>query len=702
MRSTSKSLLALCAAVALAASGCGGGGGGGSTASTSTTPSTTTTPTSTATASQLTGTAATGGALANAPVVITNSAGNSPCVEASITTSALGAYTCTLKAGETAPFFIVVSDPTGDKPPMVSISTTTPPAGAALTLNVTPLTTAIVAQLASPPDALAVVNARTVDAVQFASVTTNVVAQLQSVLTAIGAPAGYDPFTTAITAATAGNAGNTADLVLDVVKVTTDPATGQPAILTVDSQVPVLLATSASTGSALPAPDASVSTLSAAIQVAAKALNACFALPTTTRVTSTDTTIPQNQGGPDINGAAPECQEIVADSGNAAAMDFLHNGYGGGQFFYGLLTSDTMTNAQFSVPEVMAYNPASGTAAPGTFAALDRATLNFRYIDANGNPGNFITVAARIPGATTATHGTEWWVTGNQHPVDVAVKLVIRRSEQFNSAATSSPSTFMSGMQFLINPIGPGSVRNGQPLKLARVTGPGLPAAGVTYIVSPNASQTWMDLWNKTGSLTVGSECGNAGATTNCPNLWVEQTAGLTGTAATTLTANPSNNGNNRLTWVQPTDGFDPSLFVRAAVYHFELFYGTNTGTADVTVNKTLLTDMVRATQGASLPWNTPGARLLAALDPNGTLAGQQAGLTLDWTLNVSAQQIGSAQAMVSPGTFGPQKGVPRGATSAVLDNQTVPAFTSTSSRAFLLGYRMLDGSSKSTVYRFN
>lgn len=689
MRSASKSLLALCACAALLAA-CGGGGSSTSTAAG---------PTA---AAQLTGTAAIGAALANAPVAITNSAGNSPCVETSIATSALGAYTCTLKAGETAPFFVVVTDPTGDRPPMVSVSTTTPPAGSALTVNVTPLTTAIVAQLASPPDALSVVNARAVDATQLDAVRTNVLAQLQPVLAAIGAPAGYDPFSTAITAATPANTGNTADLVLDVVKVTTDPASGRPAILTVDSQIPVVLAGASGTGTALPAPTTSMSTLSAATQVAAQALNGCFALPTETRVTSTDTTIAASDGGPDITGAAAQCQEIAADAGNAAAMDFLHNGYDSGQFFYNMLTSDTMTGARFSVPEVMAYNPASGTATPGAFNALDRATLNFRFVDANGNPGNFITVAARIPGSSTGTHPTEWWVTGNQQPVDVSVKLVIRRTEQLNAAATSNTSTFQSGLQFLVNPIGPGSVRGGQPLTKARVTGPGLPAGGVVYVVSPNATQTSMDLWNKTGSLTTGSECGNGGTTTNCPNIWIEQTAGLTGTAAATLAANPSNNAGNRMTWVQPTDGFDASLFVRPAQYHFELFYGTNVGTADVTLNKSLLSDLTRATQGASLPWNTPGTQLLAALDPAGSLAGQQSALAVDWTLNVSSQQIGNAQAQVSQGTFGPQKSVPRGATSVVLDNQVVPAFTASTTRAILLGYRMLDGSSKSAVYRYN
>src|SRR5207249_4195362 len=185
----------------------GCGGGGGATATTSSPPA----------AAVVTGTAATGAALTNAAVTITNSAGNSPCQEASITTTGSGSYTCTLKSGEAAPFFIVVTDPAGQTTPLVSIATSTPAAGTSATINATPLTTAIVAQLATDGQALTVVSSKTVDAAKLQQVITNVIAQLSNVLTAIGAPAGYNPFTTSITAATATATGNTADQILDVV-----------------------------------------------------------------------------------------------------------------------------------------------------------------------------------------------------------------------------------------------------------------------------------------------------------------------------------------------------------------------------------------------------------------------------------------------------------------------------------------------------
>ena len=268
--SKSRVLLAFTAATALFVYGCGGN---------VTTPS-----------AQITGTAATGSALANASVAITDSSGNSPCVETSITTNSVGSYTCTLKSGETAPFFVVVTDPSGLIPPLVSIATTTPAAGTPLTVNATPLTTAIVAQL-NNGNALGVVsNPALYVPANLAAITTNVLAQLQSVLTAISAPANYNPFTTNITAAAASQAGNTADLVLDVVKVVTD-SNGNLALSTISDPTPVTMAGTTPATTNLTAPTGGVATLPQALQAAAQSLTSCFAAPTAQRA-PTDTSPP--------------------------------------------------------------------------------------------------------------------------------------------------------------------------------------------------------------------------------------------------------------------------------------------------------------------------------------------------------------------------------------------------------------------------
>jgi hypothetical protein len=689
--------LALASAAMLTLAGCGGGG---SPASATGSP--------TLSAAAFTGTAATGAALANANVTITNSLGNSPCLEASISTTALGSYTCTLKTGETAPFFVVVTDPTGNTAPMVSVATSTPAAGTPLTINVTPLTTAILAQLSSDGNPLTLVGTGAVDAAALKQVITNVVAQLANVLTAIGAPAGYDPFTTSITAATASGTGNTADMVLDVVKVVTDPATGKLALTTVDNPTPIALATATTTGATVATPATGVATLSQAAQIAAQAFTSCFALPTSQRVVNYTSPAPSAAyGGPEVNDVDPACQNIAADLNNGAGVNFLHNGYSAGQSFYGILTSNTMTGAQFSVPEIMAFYPADPAALAPAPSAYDQAVLNIKFLDANGNPGNVVAVARNIPGTSSTTRPTNWWLVGNQQPVDVGVRLNIRRVEQLNPAVTLAAkpnriSTFQTGIQFNINANGPGSTNSAGSLSFARVSGPGLPGngavnTGLVYVRSTGA-QNSMDLYSKNGSLTGSNQCGN-GTTSNCPNFWIARTQGITGSSATTLAPNQSG-----LLWAQTADSVAPAQFVKGARYKIELFYGTSTTPTHV-YKKTLLSDLVQATQAVNLPWNTLGPQSLAALDPNGSLTGAQAALPVDWAQNIAAQQIGGVSAVIdtATGTFGTNRFVPRGALSAILDNLTVPAFTATTAnRTLLFGYRMLDTSNKTAVYQYN
>lgn len=295
-----------------------GCGGDGDTAATPVVPVAT---------AQITGTAATGAALGNAAVAISNTAGSAPCVEAPITTTALGSYTCTLKTGEAAPFFIVVTDPSGNNPPMVSIATTTPAAGTPLTVNVTPLTTAIVAQL-NGGDALGVVADKTkYVAASLAAIQANVLAQIAPVLAAIGMPAGYDPFTTSITAATADQTGNTADQVLDVLKITRT-ATNALALSTLADPTPVVLATATATSTPVAAPVTNVADLTKAMQLIALSWTQCYALPVAQRVTLVNG---------DITGVAAACSSAVTEADKpSGAAAFKHNGYTYSQWFYRL------------------------------------------------------------------------------------------------------------------------------------------------------------------------------------------------------------------------------------------------------------------------------------------------------------------------------------------------------------------------------
>jgi hypothetical protein len=265
-------LSAVAAAAAAAMTGCFGGG---SDADDSDPPA--------AAAPVVQGTAAVGGAVANANVAVTNAAGQSVCEQATIVTAATGAYSCTLKAGQTAPFIVVVTDPSGGVEPLVSVATSTPAAGESLVVNATPLTTAIVAQLSPDDSALSVVaNPALIDAAKLTAIKTNVLAQLAPVTAAVGVPAGYDPFSTPIVASTGTISGNTADQLIDVLKVTT--VNGVTTIATIDNPTAAIVVADAATTSppTLPAPGAPVLSLAEAVKSFATAFEAIGCWPRTT------------------------------------------------------------------------------------------------------------------------------------------------------------------------------------------------------------------------------------------------------------------------------------------------------------------------------------------------------------------------------------------------------------------------------------
>ena len=684
------------AALALLAA-CGGGGGGSSTAGGTTS--------STASSAQLSGTAATGSALANALVTVSDTAGNSPCVEASITTSGLGTFTCTLKAGETAPFFIVVTDPSGNAAPLVSIATSTPAAGTPLQVNATPLTTAIVAQL-NGGDALGVVNNKTLyTAAAFAAVKANVVAQIQSIVTTIDPTlTNYDPFTTSITAATPGNTGNTADQVLDVIKITRT-ASGAPALATISDPTPVAIATAATTGSSVPAPSTSVADLSHAAQIMAQAFTACYALPVSQRVT-----LDANQT---ITAVSATCQATVTQAGTpAGAPDFKGNGYPFALSFYNQLTSNLMTGAVFSVPEIMAFYPLDNS------HARDRAVLNFRYLDNQGNPGNFTTVAQNFPGSSTVARASNWWLTGNQWNYDLAIKTNVRRVQDLNTAYASH---FQNGLDIYINGAdgtGGSNAPNSSLYDSVKVSGPGLPTLGLWYARSSVSGQFSISTLRTAtapslSALQASFVCGA------CSTFWMSRTSGISGAPALALAANPTT-APSTSQWAAGTDGSyngSANLASRPSkgfVYTFDLY---KNGVAVATETRTLLTDLVPATQAVNLPWNGIGSNTGNALDiANTTLNGQRTSLALDWTQNPSAEQIKSVWVSQTDGGYDNATKIVQGATSVIATPYTstgTTTFTALAGTVSLnaapysgfreigFGYRMLDGSTKSAVYTY-
>jgi hypothetical protein len=658
------------------------------------------------------GTAAVGAALANANVSVTDLAGSPVCAEARVVTTGTGDFECTVLAGRTAPFVVVVTEPFGAYPPMVSIVPVAPAAGSTLVANATPLTTAIVGQLSPSGNALDVVgDPALIDLAALSRITANVMTQIAPVLSALNAAPAYDPFTTPIVAATPTRAGNTADLVVELLRFTVVNGVPQISVLGSPGFTVPLADANTVDPPVLPAVSSAALELAGSLNLFSQAYKSCFDLPVASRVLAVDTSIPAAQGGRLVTQMAPQCQQL-------AHPTYLSNGYVWGQRMVNLLQAGSMVGARFNLPEVMLVLDDT------SLADNDRAVLNIRYVDANGVAGNLIEVVQKLPGTATATRPTDWWIYGNRDPVDSAVRSYVRRSEQrapnpgVAPFANASNSRFESGIEVFINKDGPGSTD----LRAARVRGPGLPPPGLVYTRPDPAlisDGNWLTIKNKTG-LTDPASAGFS----NVSNIFMlHRTVGLTGVESITTRPNPNagiGNSSQFVDWAHPLDygaavGTPTLAYIDFAalkahnVYTIELFYVGETAPRHV-INKRMLTPVTPATFAGNLEWLTLTESTVDLLRPAHPLAAPQSTVSLSWIANPFAETAASAGFY----TFGAGQsisdaiiGVPSGATSATgfaPPGFQFPALTTdgSSSRTIQLRYRMLDGSYKDSIVRFN
>ncbi|CAJ0792741.1 cell wall anchor protein [Ralstonia holmesii] len=186
-----------------------GGGDGGSTADTGTSTAPAANPQS------LTGTVAVGTALANAKVVVIDAKGNTT----STTSDANGSYIVPL-SGLTAPLLIAANDPAGISLPLYSVvASTATGSSAPVVANVTPLTTAVTAQLTADgnPGGLATSSALAdVSSSAIAASVAKLNTALSAILAARGVDAGsFDPIGGVFAPNQTG-----ADAVIDAVAIT--------------------------------------------------------------------------------------------------------------------------------------------------------------------------------------------------------------------------------------------------------------------------------------------------------------------------------------------------------------------------------------------------------------------------------------------------------------------------------------------------
>jgi hypothetical protein len=268
-----------------------------------------------------------------------------------------------------------------------------------------------------------------------------------------------------------------------------------------------------------------------------------------------------------------------------------------------------------------------------------------------------------------------------------------------------------------INKDGPGSAG----MRAARITGPGLPPAGIV-LTRPNPAiitdQTWLNVRRKDGltdpaAATFSDDVGDI--------YRLQRTEGIDGAAATTVRPNP-NAGNSNNTafpnWAHPLDfGLPPGTanFVDFTAlkaqdfYTVEIFYDGELAPRH-TFTKTRATAVTPATFAVNLRWLNLAPATLGYLTPGDPLAASQASMALSWNADPFVETIGSAAVNTFGGGLAVNDGivpVARGATSATATAPAAAPFRAltgdgSSSRSIFLRYRMLDGSYKDSVTRFN
>jgi glucoamylase len=385
----------------------------------------------------MSGTVAVGNALSGATVTVTDVNGKT----ATATSVASGAYTVSL-SGLTAPFVISASVPSGVSTTLYSVvASSATPGGADLTVNVTPLTTAVAALLAADGDPVSLMQSGASSALTPASVSaaiTKLDTALGTILTANGlSPSSFDPIGGAFTADQTG-----ADAVIDLVSVTPSVnGKGMQLASLADPNTPISLSQSTSVSAPLKQPSQPASYLSSLVT----SLSQCMA---------------------DVQGGAA----VSASTACASALDakYMNNGMSFAQR-HSLFTNKTTLQGVKTV----AFLPA------GTLPAITNpaALVYFLITQPNGTQNFASDIVQQLPNGS-------WDIIGNQAQFAPYIASFVGRVQYLDKAHASN-GRYEAGLTIQIPTV---VTVNGTSTAVgsALVQGPGLPSNGV-YMLGGNS-----------------------------------------------------------------------------------------------------------------------------------------------------------------------------------------------------------------------
>ena len=578
----------LCATMAAALSACGGGGSSSSASTGSTVANATT----------MSGTVAVGDALSGATVTIIDVNGKT----ATATSGSDGSYNVSL-AGLTAPFVITATVPSGVSTTLYSVvaslSTT---GGAPLTVNVTPLTTAVAALLAADGDPTSLVQSGASSAVTSAAVSAAVAkldTALTSILSANGLPSTFDPIGGSFAANQKG-----ADAVIDSVSVTPSvKGTGLQLVSLADPNTPISLNQNTSVATPLKAPTQAANYLSALLT----SLSQCMA---------------------DVQGGSTTSASTACSS--ALDAKYLNNGMSFAQRHSLFRKGTTLQGIK-----TLAFLPA------GTLPAITNpaALVYFLFTQPDGTQNFASDVVQQLPNGS-------WDVIGNQAQFPAYIASFVGRVQYLDSA-DASKGRYESGLTIQIPPV---VTANGVQTAVgsALVQGPGLPANGVymlgafsgfgpylTFPMAPVASPPKLQLSSTPSWPDVGMS-----------DQYKWSWAGLSSTTGATVPATAD----------YASAQADVSGIQQFGAYtvKFYDYSGNAIGTPQTVLN---IAANASAATGATVPWPTLGSDVIGnLLTPGGagamTVVTAQAGgvpsATIDWTVPSAAQPYPNTWVQVS------------------------------------------------------
>jgi hypothetical protein len=619
----------------LALSGCFGGGGSDPAPAPAPAPT------------QVSGVAATGAPLAGATVTLIDASATT-ADPAPQTAGSDGRYSFVVD-GLQAPFTIKVGftrDGTAQALYSVLLNVV---AGSANTANVTPLSNAVAvlvapggdpAALEVPAQLVAATSGSNANAVANAVATINtVLASDPTIQAALAAAAGagqtFDPVTTPFVAN-----GSGVDGVLDQLTVTANPPGAAAGTVEIQNNaqaagsngvappVTVTQATTPATAPTLP-PTASGDLPSAAdLDAFAKLFNDCYALPAGQRVTAVD-----------ANGAAT----AIAPLCDFAVADFKSNGYNWIRNQGPSLLNANNDGAVFQRPVISLVIP--------PLQVTDPKETVHPYCDQS----QCVVVDMRVtlPAANNQTYrrtyvlaktGGSWKTVGNQRPYDMDIQLRLNRLVNQNATPIAPTSYFSTSryegiLRLALNPLGPGGIND---VRAVRITGPGLPAAGVVLSRSARCTSDRFAIVSKTGDTYV-IENG-----VNVPRYWTNNASNDFKFGAANLDGSePAGWPSANVDYADALGGGDD--IQPWGVYKWEIFlFGSATPAVPDRIHRHRLnvldTDLNPYVDSPSGWWASLSAANLADyLQPGGSQAGALTDVSLSWTVPSSLGRVDSA-----------------------------------------------------------